>query len=417
MIEKSLKWLSEKVDEAEIFKLELKGANILTKKTDIDTFKEKRSTGYGIRVIKDKRMGFYFSNTLSTQTLEKAVEVSKLAQEDQNVSLPEKQTFRRSPLSSINLEVEEAIKMAKELISASREFREINPTSGSISWSTALVTIANTNGVFGEKSEFTISAYLGTVAKVKEPASGFHFEVSRKKDINALEVGTAACRLAKDSLRPKGLETKERRVILRPMAVTELLEYTLIPSFSADNVQRERSRLKGMVGQGLFHNISMVDDGTLKDGLMSEDFDDEGVAAKRKELVKDGLLLGFLYDTYTANKAGKESTGNGARTSYSTLPSVGPSNFIISGPDIIDKEEGALVVHGLVGAHTSNPTSGDFSCETRNAFLDGVPIKKAIVSGNIFDILRDGVRFGKDQKQYSSVFSPSIELPEVMVVG
>jgi predicted Zn-dependent protease len=66
MIEKSLKWLSEKVDEAEIFKLELKGANILTKKTDIDTFKEKRSTGYGIRVIKDKRMGFYFSNTPNT---------------------------------------------------------------------------------------------------------------------------------------------------------------------------------------------------------------------------------------------------------------------------------------------------------------------------------------------------------------
>jgi PmbA protein len=417
MIEKSLNWLSERVNEAEIFKLDLRGANILTKKSDIDTFKEKRSTGYGIRVIKDKRMGFYFSNTLSIKALERAVEVSKLAQEDPHISLPEKQAFKGTPSSPINLEVEDAIKMAKELISASKEFMEINPTSGSISWSTSHVTIANTNGVFGEKLEFTISSYLGTVAKGKEPASGFHFEVSRKKDIEASEVGTAACRLAKDSLNPKGLETKERRVILRPMAVTELLEYTLIPSFSADNIQRERSRLKGMVGQGLFHNISIEDDGTLKEGLMSEDFDDEGVATNRKDLVKDGLLLGFLYDTYTANKAGKESTGNGARTSYSTLPGVGPSNFLISGPDAIDTEEGALVVNGLVGAHTANPTSGDFSCETRNAFLDGVPIKKAIVSGNIFDILRDGVRFGKDQKQYSSVLSPSIELPEVMVVG
>jgi PmbA protein len=213
------------------------------------------------------------------------------------------------------------------------------------------------------------------------------------------------------------LKTGRRRVILHPMAVTELLEYTLIPSFSADNVQRGRSKLGGMVGQKIFAGFDIADDATVLNGLMTEPFDDEGVSSNRTSLVKKGVLKGFLYDTYTANKEGRKSTGNGQRSSNASLPSVGPSNFVISGDETIGNEDEALVVHGLIGAHTSNPISGDFSCETKNAFLNGKSIKKAIVSGNIFEILKSGIKFGSDVKQYSSVLSPSIEIPEIMVVG
>ncbi len=417
MIEKALNRLSKRADEAEIFKIESKNASIKTKKHAIDSFKEKSALGYGVRVIKDKKMGFYSTNSLNEKAIDTAVKIAKIAERDKDLTLPDKQAYKQFSYPAIEMEVEEGIEMARELVSAGKDLKDVNLTSGTISWGDSTVTVTNTNDVYGEKSEFTLSAYLGTVAKGAEPATGFHFEVSRKKDINAFEVGRAACTLARDSLNAKSLKTGERRVILKPMAVTELLENTLIPSFSADNVQRGRSKLQGMLGEKLFSGINIIDDPTLDSGLMSETFDDEGVSARKTGLVENGVLKGFLYDTYTASKEAIESTGNGARPSHSALPSVGPSNFIINGEDRMEAEDSALIVHGLVGAHTANPISGDFSCETRNAFLDGQPIKKAIVSGNLFEILKEGVKFGDDEKQYSSVRSPSIELSDVMVVG
>ncbi len=416
MIEKALKKLARVSDEAEVFKTDSRNSTIKTVKTDIDSFKERRSTGYGIRLIKDSRLGFYFTNTLD-RAIEAAAKVAKVAEKDEFQVLPDRQNYRKGKYPAFEMDVDEGLGMAQEMTGAAGGFKNVKPTTGSVSWGTTKVTIANTNGVFGEKEEQSISAYIGVVAGGAEPATGFHYEVSRKKDIDAEKVGNMAGALARDSLNPKGLEAGRRKVILRPMAVSELFEYTLIPSFNADNVQRGRSRLKGMEGEGVFTDVDIVDDATLDGALMSEDFDDEGVATKRRALVEGGVLKGFLFDTYTANKAGRKSTGNAGRSSYSALPGVAPSNFVFTGKRELEDETGALVVHGLVGAHTSNPVSGDFSCETRNAFLDGVPIKKAIVTGNIFDILKKGVAFGKDTKQYSSVLSPSIGIPELMVVG
>jgi PmbA protein len=417
MIEKELKKLSKRVDEVEIFCLDAKSATIKTKKLSIDSFKEKQSSGFGIRVIKNKKMGFYFTNSLDSRAADMAVKVSKVAQRDEHVSLPSKQVYKNNSSTNVEMNVEEGIRMAEELVSTSSDFKNVKSTTGTISWNTSKTILVNSHDVYGEKTDFTLSTFLGTVAKGSEPSTGFHFEVSRQKDINALEVGKTAFQLAKDSLNAKSLETRKRRIILRPMAVAELLEYTLIPSFSADNIQRGRSKLDGLIGTEVFGGVNIVDDATISDGLMSEKFDDEGVIAQKTNLIDDGVLQGFLYDVYTANKDGRESTGNGTRAGYTALLGVGPSNFLVNGGSKIAGDEGALIVHGLVGAHTSNPISGDFSVETRNAFIDGVPIKKAIVSGNIFDILNSGVGFGKDTKQYTTVISPSIEIPEIMVVG
>jgi PmbA protein len=417
VIEGALKRLSKKVDEAEIFHLASRTITIKTKKFSIEMFKEKSSEGYGIRVIKDGKVGFYFSNALTNEALEMAVRVSRSAQKDKYQSLPQQQNYESTRYPVFEMDVEEGIEMTHELLLACRDYKEVSPTSGTLSWSNSETTIANTNDVYGGKEESAISVYVATVARDMEPATGFHFEVSRKKDINASEIGKTACKLANDSRNAKRLAPAKKRVILRPVAVTELLEHTLIPSFSADNVQRGRSKLQGMIGEEVFKGINIADDAKLEGGLMSENFDDEGVATQTTTLVEKGVLKGFLYDTYTANKEGRMSTGNGGRSSHSSLPGVGASNFILSGENRTDEEEGTLVVYGLIGAHTANPISGDFSCEIRNAFLDGVSIKKAIVSGNIFDMLKAGVSFGKDYKQYSSVLAPSIEFPEVTVVG
>ena len=274
--------------------------------------------------------------------------------------------------------------------------------------------IANTHGLSGTDKGTIITAYLSTVAKDAGVSTGSYYDVSRLLDLDFFEIGKEAAHLASSSLGAERVKTLKTDVILKPPAVTELFEHALMPSFSAEGVQRGRSQLGDKVGETIAVDVGMTDEGHLKNGLMSAKFDSEGVSSGKTPLLTDGVLRGFLYDTYTASKGGVKSTGNASRDSFSSIPQVAPTNVIVAGSGEITE---GLVVHGLIGAHTSNPVSGDFACETRNAFLDGKPVRKAIISGNVFEVLKNIKGFGKDTKQFSHIVSPSIQFSDVTVTG
>ncbi|MFQ5975428.1 MAG: TldD/PmbA family protein [Candidatus Hydrothermarchaeales archaeon] len=417
-MEKAIELLAREVDEAEIFFSVSSSNTVEIKAGKVDLFKENSSSGYGIRVIKDKRTGFYFCNILTPEAVEKAVKISNVAQEDSHSALPQRQDytdFKGYDVRIDDIDVDEALAYVEALLQSCDEYK-VSSTSGAISWGRSEVKILNTNGVEGSDKATIISGFLSTVAKNKDVSSGFYYDISKFLDLDFYSIGREASRLAKDSLNAEKIGTKKVSVTLLPLAVTELIENTLGPSFSADNVQRGRSMLADKIGENIFSDaMNLEDDATLDKGLETSKFDSEGVRSQKTQLVKNGVLKGFLYDTYTAKKDKKESTGNSGRSSYSVLPNVGPSNTIISGKGGLSEE--GLLVHGLIGAHTSNPISGDFSVETRNAFLNGRPVKKAIISGNIFDLLNKVVGFGKDYKQFSAVKAPSMEFEEIQVSG
>ncbi|MBI5253850.1 MAG: TldD/PmbA family protein [Euryarchaeota archaeon] len=413
--EKALKILTKSADEAEIFFSKGISNDVEIKKGRIETFKGSSHFGYGVRAIKDKKMGFAFSNKLDEKVLQRAIDTAKIGERDKFLSLPEKQKYSRIGIYDkriAELEVEDAMEFAEVLVSPCSSYSVI-PTTGVISWSVSEVGIWNSNGVAASDKATTCACHLNAVAESE--SSGFYYEVSRALDLDFAGVGREAARLARDSLNAAEIGVLTTSLILKPHAVAELLENVLIHSFSADNVQRRRSILAGKVGEKIFSDLNIIDDGTFKHGLSTSKFDGEGVKSQRTELLKKGILKGYLYDTYAANKENAKSTGSAERDSYASLPYIDSSNFIVSGKGRIDEE--GLVVHGLIGAHTSNPVSGDFSVETRNAFLNGKPVKKAIISGNIFDVLNKIEGFGKDYKQVSSVRAPTIQFKDVKVVS
>jgi PmbA protein len=416
-IDRALRILSKKVDEAEIYFSTIHSQTVEVKKGKIEIFKETSSRGYGVRVIDDSRMGFAYSNKLDERVIERAVNAAKIAERDENLALPDKQKYKNIKgcydvrlLRLDSREVEEYVEM---LVEPCHNIG-VDPTEGGIWWHITEVEIANTHGLWGRDKGTSISCHLSTAAKGRETASGFYYDISRSLDLDFRGIGEEAARLAKDSKDARRIGTKDVNLILKPHAVGELFENVLIPSFSADNVQRNRSILKGKLGQKLFSSFDIIDDGTIAGGLMSGKFDSEGVKTQRTLLVRKGVIEGYLYDTYCANKDNTTTTGNADRDSYSSIPRVDSSNFIIRGEKGIGD---GLIVHGLIGAHTVNPVTGDFSLETRNAFYKGIPVRKAIISGNIFDLLARVEGFGEDVMQVSSVISPSIEFSKVRVVS
>ena len=139
-------------------------------------------------------------------------------------------------------------------------------------------------------------------------------------------------------------------------------------TLSADAVQRGRSLFAGKEGEQIADPaLRLLDDGLDPEGLATAPFDGEGVPQQSTALIEDGKLRTYLFDAYTARKAGRESTGNGARGSYRAPPSVGPTNLLVapgSGTtaDLIAEAGDGLYVMGVSGLHSGvNAISGSFS--------------------------------------------------------
>ena len=171
-------------------------------------------------------------------------------------------------------------------------------------------------------------------------------------------------------------------------------------------------------------NLSIIDDPLLEGAMGTSKADGEGTASQKTSMVEDGVLKSFLYDIYTANKAGCKTTSNGYRGSYLTTPDISPSNIVFDFKSEVglDEIDSGILTTSVLGAHTANPISGDFSVEANNAFTiengeicDGV--KKAMISGNIYELMKkcDGLK--SEIKQKGPFIIPKLLVHDLKVIG
>ena len=196
-------------------------------------------------------------------------------------------------------------------------------------------------------------------------------------------------------------------------------------AFDGENVRRGRSILKDKIGEKIANpTLSVIDNPLLEKGMLTSKCDGEGSVSKETELIKDGVLNSFLYDIYTANKVGGKTTSNGNRYSYMSTPMISPTNLefkFSETKDLSEIDKGVLTT-SVLGAHTANPISGDFSVEASNAFKieNGEltdPINKAMISGNIFEIMKKVEGLDSEIRQYGSFIIPKLLVHDLRVVG
>ena len=230
--------------------------------------------------------------------------------------------------------------------------------------------------------------------------------------------------MAKSSLNSKPIETDNYNVVLDYYAATGLLQ-TFITAFDGENVARGRSILKDKIGTEIVNpSLSIIDNPLLEKGMNTTRCDGEGSVSETTELIKDGVLNSFIYDIYTANKEGVKTTSNGYRGSYLSTPMISPSNLEFKFDEMKDLSEikKGVLTTSVLGAHTANPISGDFSVEANNAFKieNGEitePINKAMISGNIFEIMKQVEGLKSEIKQYGSFILPKLLVHDLRVVG
>jgi PmbA protein len=324
----------------------------------------------------------------------------------------------------VEMKLDQCMDIAAGMIEAAKEDKGASVTFGKFQTVVSDIVILNSKGICVEDRETVVMGYADVIIKEGDKVStAYDYDISRNVEIDMQAVGRKAAQLARSSLQSAPVYEQTCDVLLGPHAFGDILESTFLSSINSESVQKGRSGLAGKIGQKIATDgLTIIDDGLLDAGLGTAKSDDEGVPSQSTTVLDDGVLKTFLYDTYTAGKENRESTGNAIRGSYSSPPQVGPRNIRFEYPrsDVIKETDKGLYVNSLIGAHTANPISGDFSVECRNAFVveNGAltqPIKSMMISGNVFDLLKKVDAMGRDDKAVGSIISPTVRVKDIRV--
>jgi PmbA protein len=430
LVNQALDYAIKNVDKAEIYVEMHESVDITIQKDQVDFAKEIFSLGAGIRVIKENKMGFAYTTQINRikETVDKAVTNAQANLPDENYSFASKSDYPKikgTYDSKINtLELEDTVEMAKSMVNTAQE-KKCRPTSGGFSANNYKTFFANSEGANFEEKSTVFSAFISVNAPDGEGVSTAHeSDSTRIMSINPEKIAEKACTTALDSRGGQHIETGDMTVLLDYNAAAGLL-FTFSQAINGDNVQRGRSIYQDKLKKEITSpSLSIYDDGTVNGGLNSSKGDGEGTFSQRTIIVDDGILQNFLYDIRTANMAKRKSTGNGTRSSYADVPAVGLSNLILEFREFYEFSEvkNGIIITDVLGAHTANPISGDFSVEAMNAFkIDGgeivYPVKKAMLSGNIFTALKKTTSASEKTRQIGAFIIPPLLISSLRVVG
>ena len=410
--------------EVEVYLVEGTGISAELKREQVAIATGSRDWGLSIRVIDHGRIGVSATSEPGRweECLAAAVASLRLATPQEWKGLPGPAELR-DDAPSFDKRVVPSPPAAQQLIAGMLEGAGRHPaskiTSGSASLSHATATLANSLGVCYTMERTEVSCSLETICG---QSTGSEFDHSPFTGIDPVRVGERAAFLAENSAGGKPLVTGRYDVLLSPLALAQLLGNILVPALSGRNVHAGRSRLAPLLGQGCMDGrIDLFDDPFAR-GMGATAWDAEGIPAARLDFVRAGVLSSFAYDLKTAYRYGAKATGSAVRGGPSGAPSIGVHNLVLDGPREEIAADRALYVHDVVGAHTANPVSGDFSVECQNpAWVEGgalhEPVRKAMLSGNLFDALGKIGGIAPGSRVVGNAILPCVRFKGMQVIG
>ena len=170
---------------------------------------------------------------------------------------------------------------------------------------------------------------------------------------------------------------------------------SLISAISGGNLYRKSSFLLDSLGKQVASPLlNIYEDPHLPRGLASCPFDNEGVATHPRQLVKEGVLQGYVLGSYSARKLGMQSTGN-AGGNHNLIVQSGRSDFAA----LLKQMGTGLLVTELLGSGM-NMVTGDYSRGAAGFWVeDGVivhAVEEITIAGNMADMLKSIVAIGND---------------------
>lgn len=438
-ISKALKRLEHlNPDQFEIYFKRTSSVQIDAKNQELDALTREEDVGISIRLIKDRRMGFSFTTSLDperiVQAADMALEVATVMPQDDNTALfsfnsavyPSVDHFDRQGLA---VPIAKKIEMARNLEAQCRsvDSRITGVRAASLSETSTEIHLIDSSG---EHIQHTTTQFTANVTcKAEQDGDsqiGSDFAFSNYLDtLDIAGVAQRAAQYGVELLGAGAAPTMNCPAILRNSVVGSLLDF-LSASFSAEEIEKGRSMLAGKMGQYVFsEKVTLIDDGLLPGGYSTCPFDGEGIPTGKTILVDKGHVSGALYNYYYAKQKGVDPTGSSVR-GIKSPPSIRFTNLYLkpgrkSFTALADGISKGVLITDLMGVHTANPVTGDFSLGASGILIENGkltrPVRGFAIAGNVLELFRRMTEVGDDLRFFGGIGAPSVRLSEIAVGG
>ena len=406
------------LDEYEVYFMESDGISAETLKDEISSFSSTVSGGICFRCIVNGKIGNASTELLAKEEMAELVERAKnnakyIENDDKAIIFKGSAEYAKiAPENMATSDAAEIKSVALDLIKRTYEQSEYI-TDGTQTYAFQQRTkmiLANSHGLYLE-NEVGVCGALVQAVVAKDGESQYGGDVETSFDAEKLEkMPKEAIDEALSKIGAKEIPSGKYDIIFDGKQMRALLS-AFSSVFSGRNAYLGLSLLKGKEGEKIASDcLTLIDDPMYSTSPMQTAFDGEGVAAYKKSVIENGVLKTLLYDLASADKVGKESTGNGVRSSYASAVSIAPYHFYIEGGEMTDEElllslGNGIYITELKGLHAgANAVTGDFSIESAGFEVKdgkiGSAIKSFTVAGNFFELIKSiealssNVKFG-----------------------
>ncbi len=408
--EKIFQLAKDRADDVEIMLSLGKSFRVRVHDQEIESFDYADDKGIGIRIIKDGKVGYAYTEEFSDEAFEmivnEAIENSKYLDDEGVVLLSEypdsEENLDIYTAELDDIDIEEKIRCTKELERIAKAFdkRVFSVSHCMYGDGYHYIKIANTKGLSKEYKANLATMFVAVLVKDGDDKQSYGDYITTRdfRDIDPEMLARCTVNKAIELLNPKPIPPGTYPVVFDNDSMSSMLS-TFSNIFSSKRVQEGQSLLAGKIGEVIAnHHVTIIDDALYPGGQSSRPFDYEGYPSQTTVLVEKGTLKNLLYNTQTAAKEGKQSTGNGSR-SYKGNLTVSPSNLYIKQGKVnrdalFAKHDKVIEIVSLAGLHSgANDISGDFSLSAEGYLYEKGVKKHAIqqftISGNFLDMLKN----------------------------
>ncbi len=405
------------------------GLSVTVRLGEVETIEHHRDQGLGVTVYFGNRKGSASTTDLSPaalkETVARACTIARNASEDPCAGLADPERLARDWADldlhhPWELTPEQAIEIARRCEAAALEFDEriTNSEGATLTTAEGSFVYGNTHGFMGgyPTTRHSLSCVV-TGQAGDEMQRDWWYDTRRAAEelAPAEEIGRRAAERAVARLGARKLRTCEVPVIFRAEVAPGLLR-SLVGAIRGHAQYRESSFLLGALGERIFPDwVRIHEDPLLPRGLASAPFDNEGVATRAQDFVRDGVLERYVLDSYSACRLGMETTGNAGGVRNLAIGSSGQSL-----EELLKQMDRGLLVTELMGQGV-NPVTGDYSRGAAGFWVENgtirYPVQEVTIAGNLRDMYRDLVAVGSDDAIPGSIRTGSWLIRRMTVAG
>lgn len=403
----------------------------------LEDVERSEETDLGLRVIIGKRQATVSTTDLSRQSLKELAErcaaMAKAAPEDPYCGLAPQDRLAKPPFKDLDLG-DFAEPSAKDLearaLACEAAALAVQGVTNSIgagaSYSEGRKYFATSHGFFGGGAGSNHSASVSVLAQ-DENGMERDYDYDSKRHLEDLtsaeEIGKSSGERTVARLSPRKIKSRTAPVIFDNRLSSSLIGH-LAGAVNGGAIARGVSFVKDKKGEALFaKNVSIIDDPHIPRGAGSCGFDGEGVANARIDLVKNGVLSGWMMNTSQAKQLGLETNGRASR-GVGSGPGAGSTNLYLEAgehaPEALIGQAGeGLLLTDMFGPQV-NANTGDYSVGCSGFWFENgaiaYPVSEITIAGNLLEMYA-GLVPANDLEFRGATNAPSLLIPAMTIAG